>query len=80
MVLRSCVTNTLPACAASANTFLIYYASEIRHVSYLEVYAWLTPQRGFYDNVIKVGVCLKTYAHIWVICDCRRACISLAWN
>jgi hypothetical protein len=36
--------------------FLILYASQVRGVGRLDVYAWLAPQRGFYDNVVEVGI------------------------
>jgi hypothetical protein len=42
----------------------IAYAHQPGRMSGLKLNPGLTPQRGFYDDVVEVGVGLKTHAHV----------------
>ena len=53
----------LPACAASANTSGSRKAHQPGRMGRLKVNAGLTPKSGFHDNVVEVGIGLKTHAH-----------------
>jgi len=58
----------------------VRYASQSSPLRRLKIHTGLTSERSLYDNMIEVRVGLKTYIHAWIIWNCRRAWMSLAWN